>query len=112
MENQDRELLEMAAKAADYIFTEKLTESAQGKRTGPFISHRQRWKQWNPLTDDGDALRLAACLEMVVDTYNNRAALSSSFMDGQGDWVDGDDYKHAIVLLAADIGVGWNEDHH
>ena len=63
----DCELLELAAKAADYIFTEKLTESAQGKRTGPFISHRKRWKQWNPLKDDGDALRLAVDLGLIIE---------------------------------------------
>lgn len=104
MENQDRELLELAAKAAGLSIT------GWNKRNSQHVAVLSDGSYWQPLLEnsitdtDGDALRLAACLEIVVDTYNHRAALSSSFMDGQGDWVDGDDYKHAIVLLAADIG--------
>lgn len=52
----DRELLEMAAKAAGYKHhwhSDGLLIDAQ---CGP----------WNPLTDDGDALRLAVKLEMDV----------------------------------------------
>ena len=104
----DRELLKLAAKAADYIFTEKLTESAQGKRKGPFISHRQRWKEWAPLTDDGDALRLA------VD-----CGIGMRFHDGWGEVFhptghlefkyNGDKQtttRFAISMLASEIGKG------
>lgn len=45
----DRELLELAAKAA-------------GRRIDPIDAMHgpEDWVCWNPLTDDGDALRLAA----------------------------------------------------
>jgi hypothetical protein len=46
----DRELLELAAKACG------LEEAKM----------RIEFNQWNPLTDDGDALRLAVKLEMQV----------------------------------------------
>lgn len=57
----DREMLESAAKAADY-------------EVKPHVNHRVasdllftlHGKNWNPLTDDGDALRLAVKLEMEV----------------------------------------------
>jgi hypothetical protein len=48
----DRELLELAAKACG------LEEAKM----------RIEFNQWNPLTDDGDALRLAVKLRMVLDT--------------------------------------------
>ena len=116
----DRELLELAAKAAEYIFTEKLTESAPGKRTGPFISHRQRWKQWNPLTDDGDAVRLAVKLE--IDVWHGKWPNGKKYAAAHKVWCpndsmyydDGVAYKNdtyaatrrAIVCAAAEIGRG------
>ena len=74
----DRELLEMAAKAAGLhvkgwvgdrmVFFNPITGSAE--------------EHWNPLTDDGDALRLAVRLGLVVDTdYNNGSAVGSAFLD-------------------------------
>jgi hypothetical protein len=68
----DRELLELAAKAAGIPCDKK----------GPYVE-RQEWQQWfgepgrielvavawNPLTDDGDALRLAVKLHMAL-TFN------------------------------------------
>ncbi len=68
-EMTDRELLELAAKAAgievvewrdsamtDGGFGAMLTKGGIGSRT---------W--WNPLTDDGDALRLAVKLGVIID---------------------------------------------
>lgn len=55
----DRELLELAARAAGYV----LTDGSQGYR-------QFRCKggiEWNPLTDDGDALRLAVKLGFTVE---------------------------------------------
>jgi hypothetical protein len=57
----DRELLELAAKAAGFtpihwhIYAYEVRDSATGSE---FI--------WNPLKDDGDALRLAVKLKMEV----------------------------------------------
>lgn len=54
----DRELLELAAKAAGI---ETFRTSA-----GNLVTDNNG-KSWNPLTDDGDALRLAVKLGMLVD---------------------------------------------
>ena len=53
----DRELLELAAKAAGYKV------AWEGGGTTGWMAGGT-W--WNPLTDDGDALRLAVKLEMDV----------------------------------------------
>ena len=50
----DRELLEAAAKADGEYHGE------WSDRAGAFrIRYSGEWREWNPLTDDGDALRLA-----------------------------------------------------
>ena len=56
----DKELLELAAKAAGI----ELRFLMNG--TIPF-SDGPRVGEWNPLTDDGDALRLAVKLGIIVD---------------------------------------------
>jgi len=64
---QDRELLELAAKA-DGLIVRKNTEMVDSEDR--FIGLRVRedvkspYRTWNPLTDDGDALRLAIDLGM------------------------------------------------
>jgi hypothetical protein len=67
----DRELLELAAKAAGLV-TYGLADKflvEPGHRTGGFIvgTPTGRDVPWNPLTDDGDALRLAVKLQMFLD---------------------------------------------
>lgn len=57
----DRELLELAAKAAGYHFHWRGLNGVL-----PAIGSGQDQKWWNPLTDDGDALRLAVALSMEV----------------------------------------------
>lgn len=60
----DRELLEAAAKAAGYeINWEDFRDEGYG----------MQWttEYWNPLTDDGDALRLAVKLGMIVSIINH-----------------------------------------
>lgn len=60
---EDRELLELAAKAAGA----KMTDYSDGSTDHWIIEHpRNRWISWSPLTDDGDALRLAIKLEIGV----------------------------------------------
>jgi hypothetical protein len=58
----DRELLELAAKAAGM----EVTAHPNGKflKSLVFLAYG---KNWNPLTDDGDALRLAVKLGLQVD---------------------------------------------
>jgi len=59
----DREMLEWAAKAAGVpvVFDGHLPKMKVG---GGKIGV---WRNWNPLTDDGDALRLACSLGMILD---------------------------------------------
>jgi hypothetical protein len=57
----DRELLELAAKAAG-------VKVASWTTYGPYVGGLEGCI-WDPLTDDGDALRLAVKLRMRVDAY-------------------------------------------
>lgn len=58
-ETNDRDLLELAAKAA----------GVKTMRTplGNLVTERDDGQQWNPLADDGDALRLAVTLSLNVE---------------------------------------------
>lgn len=93
----DRELLEAAAKAAgiQMEFNDMGTPGYWGKwRNLP------QWEQWNPLTDDGDALRLAVKLRLLVDT--DKQCVNGTYY-GPGP----DDYaatRRAIVWAAVDMG--------
>jgi hypothetical protein len=91
----DRELLELAAKAAGY--------SIRGERFNPdhfTVEHSLGvWIHWNPLTDDGDALRLAVKLNL-----HEAIKLAHRLLGGEG---CGDMYaatRRAIVRAAAEIG--------
>ena len=102
----DRELLELAAKAAGYVL---------GKHTQKDWAVTYRGMEWNPLTSDGDALRLAVKLD--IDLMN------ATGVDGPGQSVTfplGGDYealtehhtegdkqaatRRVIVRAAAEIG--------
>ena len=88
----DRELLELAAKASG-----ELTASWYGN-DAYFDGVLSRW---NPLEDDGDALRLAVKLAFELDFgYKNGAAVRHS----TGIKVLDDNYRRAIVRAAAEIG--------
>jgi hypothetical protein len=99
----DRKLLELAAKAAGI-------EIDSWSTYGPYIDGLERlW--WNPLTDDGDALRLAVKLSMNIIIMQNIGA--SARADQTPSWVDENaDPKEdlyaatriAIVRAAAAIG--------
>ena len=82
----DRKLLELAAKAAGH--------DIPGIRWDDVAAE---YVNWNPLTDDGDALRLAVSIEMLDISYSNE------------DWdvCNHDGYaatRRAIVRAAAAIG--------
>jgi maltoporin len=102
----DRELLEKAAKAAGLEF-EGHTRTGQGVY---IVGHGQAW---SPLTNDGDALRLAVKLRLVVDMslspeihiqYNPIADMASHPLCEED---TDDEYaatRRAIVRAAAAIG--------
>ena len=62
---QDRELLELAAKAAGLNFHGHRADhgNCYVSTTGDIDD----WFVWSPLTDDGDALRLAVRLELCIE---------------------------------------------
>ena len=95
----DSELLELAAKAAG-----ELTPSWYGNQDY-FDGVLERW---NPLTDDGDALRLAVKLEMELAVPRNRKDVyAGRLLLDAFEPVGSDPYaatRRAIVRAAAEIG--------
>lgn len=60
----DRELLELAAKAAGYVI-----ELDMNWGTGGMPFFRMSGNKWNPLADDGDALRLAVTKRFTIKDF-------------------------------------------
>jgi len=99
----DRELLELAAKAAGYGVHAVASREQDG--TVSFYMEPDLL-YWNPLIDDGDAFRLAANLGLVVDFSRPSAALpftrhSYDLSDGGG---SAEAARRAVVRAAAEIG--------
>jgi hypothetical protein len=103
----DRELLEMAAKAAGI----EIVDCACRYEEWPFkyAEGQGRRGHWNPLTDDGDALRLAVKCDISI--IQSGATRVCEDVDGKhlADEVDteGDGLlatRRAIVRAAAEIG--------
>jgi len=102
---QERELLELAAKAHGRITFDK-TGLAD-----VFLDQDRNLSSWDPLTDDGDALRLAVKLDISVDidrvdavTYVNFGYFAERNLDEPH---GNDPYaatRRAIVRAAAEIG--------
>lgn len=93
----DLELLELAAKAIGEEFH-------SGHIT---VSGKQyEWVEWNPLTDDGDALRLAVKLGLQVYGREIGCSVDDYIFVDEAD-CGGDPYaatRRAIVRAAAEIG--------
>jgi len=119
--NADRELLELAAKAAGVNARWFNVKQWQRKKSHPncrfycgtkevFGTHHS--KPWNPLTDDGDALRLAAKLKIDIEWQATQVGALPLVEAYRGDPGGGSfcaceneaDYRIAIVLAAAEIG--------
>lgn len=108
----DRELLELAARAAG------LTNHAYCEAWKTFAAYdasddRFYGPSWNPLTDDGDALRLAVKLHinlrhlsfLVPESAEVQAGICGEFWPGekaQGDACAAT--RRAIIRAAAEIG--------
>ena len=100
----DRELLEMAAKAAGYE-VEWVRNSGCHYR----CEAEESREQWRPLDDDGDALRLAA--KLMLNVLASAACIVAEdengvecfeYMYGPEDYTSG--WRRAIVRAAAAIG--------
>ena len=107
----DRELLELAAKAAGLnvrwnpSFCKGTGQWERDVR--PVEPPLSEWLPWNPITDDGDALRLAVKLGFVIN--NRHVAVLVDDSHGTRTWQehDGDEFaatRRAIVRAAAEIG--------
>lgn len=65
----DKELLELAAKAAgmDSLDALEWKKNPDGTWNNYLDCEGRTWRVWNPLKDDGDALRLAVKLELTIE---------------------------------------------
>lgn len=107
----DRELLEAAAKAAGVDLSGRYWSDSGYAiiKTPSRDGHAPcEWEVWNPLTDDGDALRLAVKMEVRVTPDPEMARSECYFGPGDADWLAedwGDDQyaatRRAIVRAAA-----------
>jgi hypothetical protein len=120
----DKELLELAAKAAGYEVKELASKwICQGVSDHTLVIGNDRGGDsvFDPLTDDGDALRLAVRLQLDISNEQVRSGsagcgcLYNDFwveeisQTPEGDLVTQDDYaatRRAIVRAAAEIGKG------
>ena len=98
----DKELIELAAKAAG-LHVKVASNSGMGLK----VHGNCNW--WNPLTDDGDALRLAVKLDMHIALFCG--AMESRVLADGDDWeVEGwecgkeEATRRAITRAAAQIG--------
>lgn len=120
--SSDRTLLEKAAKAAGYVVTGLVDKAVvqPGHFAGGLVIGNDRGGEslWNPLTDDGDALRLAVRMRFHVNIFS---ADSAEGIDSPGfveiwhndsdplhvEYVNGSDYeaatRRAITRAAAAI---------
>lgn len=110
----NRELLELAAKAAGI--------QGQWSERGQCILVTEvgmSWQHWRPLEDDGDALRLALklgiCIQFIpecdtVQVYQERSTTGEPFnvhVAGLGDI----ETRRVITQAAAEIGKAMQEKH-
>lgn len=95
----DKELLELAAKAAG---VEIISDAGE---EGLWIKHK--FLAWNPLTDDGDALRLAVKLGLLFDLPEIYESVRTLYYEElNNDLRPSEATRRAIVRAAAEIGRG------
>jgi hypothetical protein len=111
----DKELLELAASAAgldgyEYVEATEFTYESMQRRNAGFAEDdffELQADVWSPLTDDGDALRLAVKLKLdIVDVATCVTVWSLGNDDCDEDY-GSDPYaatRRAIVRAAAEIG--------
>jgi|SRR5690554_2087393 len=105
----DKELLELAAKAAGYVVDSDFYRLVVRDNSGTPIC-------WNPLEDDGDALRLAAKLLIDIGQFPSEVVAAVDIDDHPASFrllftepVNNEEYRgestrRAIVRAAARIG--------
>jgi len=107
--NADRELLELAAKAAGYEVN--FDEPVNGWYANGYDDNGDPSHWWNPLKSDGDALRLAVKLSMSVEISEHEDSTYAYAgpqprVYGYEMWKGDKDAatRRAIVLAAAELG--------
>jgi len=107
----DHELLELAAKASGIRIDYSTTNGGGPNNTGfdmlgNAVLDWHNSKIWNPLTDDGDALRLAVKLEMVITIVALGATVDCQDVTRADVNLDAPyaATRRAIVRAAAEIG--------
>ena len=111
----DRELLELAAKAAGIKVYESTDGTMQNRpvlvfSAGGGMGTMPYEEQWNPLREDAQALRLAVKLRIDLEAvpFGGRAVIRDDDDCGEYFDVEGDDpyaaTRRAIVKAAAEIG--------
>ena len=110
----DRELLELAAKAAGHGDVWSLDNNPEVTYIGPrYDGGTVRYRVWNPLHNDGDALRLAVALRLELEYGSDFVNVGRS--KGDGEWhlaqekfIDDPERatRRAITRAAAEIGKG------
>ena len=111
---EDKELLELAAKAAEISIKWDENWNCFMRDARPVQEFDSEWLPWRPLTDDGDALRLAVKLRISFYRAESSDMLieCSYFDDETVSWIyiqeaNDDPYlatRRAIVRAAAEIG--------
>jgi len=99
---EDRELVEMAARACGYARMKYFDDV-------PYVSediNGDNFQSWNPLSHDGDALRLAIKLNMRVSPGKAEFGKDSSAACSSINQTIEEATRRAIVLAAAEIGRG------
>lgn len=103
----DPELLELAAKAAKLCYT--------WRPFGGFVEYSDGPRPWNPLLDDGDALRLAVKLGFRMTIWPTGCEINGGQTDSMFISLDQAEdcvyaaTRRAIVLAAAEIGKVMND---
>lgn len=112
----DRELLELAAKAAGLNIKAERVDSDDAFMC--FVVGRKGTREkvdWNPLTDDGDALRLAVKVGMNTALIRGVMSIATCFDEDGNPLADAQEphwadpcaaTRRAIVRAAAEIGSG------
>lgn len=102
----DLEILELAAKAAGIDYDPQITDK-QYRKWGLWLRHDPtdgEPKNWNPLNDDGDALRLAINLGISLETD---APICIAFDELGGEYKTGVDawrvFPDATTISASEI---------
>ena len=119
----DRELLELAAKAADVELIPMQINNVAEQGDDRFIGYMTTTDGWprgwfSPLTDDGDALRLAVKLKIDLRNFHSDEVAAQFKLPDQPGWSEHsedrstDPYaatRRAIVRAAAQLTSASNE---